>query len=45
LELVKERVPHGKIVIVPDVGHFTMIEAADVVNRHLEALLEEIAGS
>jgi pimeloyl-ACP methyl ester carboxylesterase len=45
LELVKERVPHGKIVIVPDVGHFTMIEAADVVNRHLEALLEKIAGS
>lgn len=45
LVLVKKLVPHGEIVIVPGVGHFTMIEAADVVNRHMEAILEKIAGS
>ena len=45
LALVEKLVPHGEIVIVPGVGHFTMIEAADVVNRHMEAILEKIAGS
>jgi pimeloyl-ACP methyl ester carboxylesterase len=39
LELVKERVPQAEIHIIPGVGHFTMIEAADEVNRHIEAML------
>jgi pimeloyl-ACP methyl ester carboxylesterase len=29
---------------VPGVGHFSMIEAADDVNRHIEAMLEKLAG-
>lgn len=41
LELVRELVPHAEIEIVPGVGHFTMIEAADDVNRHIKAMLEK----
>ncbi len=44
LELVRERVVDAEIDIVPGVGHFTMIEAADVVNRHIETMLEKLAG-
>ena len=40
LELVKELAPHAQIEIVPGVGHFTMMEAPQDVNRHLEAILE-----
>jgi pimeloyl-ACP methyl ester carboxylesterase len=39
LELVKDRVPRAEIHIIPGVGHFTMIEAAEEVNRHIEAML------
>ncbi len=39
LELVKERVPQAGIHIIAGVGHFTMIEAAEAVNRHIEAML------
>ena len=45
LELVRELVPHAEIEIVPGVGHFTMIEAADQVNRHIETMLEKLAGN
>ncbi len=44
LELVRELVPHALIEIVPGVGHFTMIEAADEVNRHMETMLDNLAG-
>jgi pimeloyl-ACP methyl ester carboxylesterase len=44
LELVKELVPHAEIEILPGVGHFTMIEATDDVNRHIEAMLVNLAG-
>jgi pimeloyl-ACP methyl ester carboxylesterase len=43
LELVKKLAPHAEIGIVPGVGHFTMIEAADEVNRHIAWMLEKIA--
>jgi pimeloyl-ACP methyl ester carboxylesterase len=39
LDLVRECVPEADIEIVPGVGHFTMIEAADEVNRHIETML------
>ena len=39
LELVQELVPQAEIHIIPGVGHFTMIEAAEQVNRHVEAML------
>lgn len=42
LELVSTLTPHAEIAIVPGVGHFTMIEAARTVNRHIEALLSKI---
>jgi len=45
LELVRELVPHGEIEIVPGVGHFTMIEAADAVNQHIETMLEKLSGN
>ncbi len=44
LELLRELVPHAEIEIVPRVGHFTMIEAADDVNRHIETMLEKLSG-
>jgi pimeloyl-ACP methyl ester carboxylesterase len=43
LELVKEHVPHAEIDILPGIGHFTMIEAADEVNRRLAAMLDNLA--
>ena len=43
LDLVKELVPHADIAILPGVGHFAMIEAADDVNRHIEAALASLA--
>jgi pimeloyl-ACP methyl ester carboxylesterase len=42
LELVRTLAPHADIEIVPGVGHFTMIEAADHVNRHIVSILEKI---
>lgn len=44
LELVAKLAPRADIAIVPGVGHFTMIEAADAVNRHIETMLTTIAG-
>lgn len=43
LTLVRELVPHAHIEVVPGIGHFTMLEAADTVNAHIEALLEKLA--
>ena len=43
LELVAELAPRADIAIVPGVGHFTMIEAADAVDRHIAAMLTTIA--
>lgn len=40
LELVRARVPEAHIEIVPGVGHFTMIEAAERVNGSIGALLD-----
>ena len=42
LELIRQLVPHAQIEIVPGVGHFTMIEAADEVNRHMETMLDSL---
>jgi len=42
-ELVKKLVPHAEIDILPGVGHFTMIEAAGEVNRHIKATLVELS--
>jgi pimeloyl-ACP methyl ester carboxylesterase len=42
LDLVRELVPGARIEIVEGVGHFTMIEAADVVNAHLSSFLQDI---
>ena len=44
LELVKKLVPHADIAILPGVGHYAMIEAADDVNRHIEAMLVNLDG-
>lgn len=33
LDLLRERVKQARIEIVPDTGHFTMLEAAETVNR------------
>lgn len=42
LELAKALAPDAHIETVPDVGHFTMIEAADAVNRSIEAIVESV---
>ena len=43
LELVKDLAPHAEVEIVPGAGHFTMIEAADEVNRYVESMLDKIS--
>ena len=45
LELVKALVPDAHIEIQPGIGHFTMLEAPDDVNRHIESLLARITGN
>ncbi len=42
LELVRDRVPHAQVEIVAGIGHFTMLEAAEVVNAHIEALVKKL---
>lgn len=42
LDLVTALAPHAEIEVVPDIGHFTMIEASDDVNRHIASMLEKI---
>lgn len=37
LELVREKVPGARIEVIPGVGHFTQLDAADEVNRLLAA--------
>jgi pimeloyl-ACP methyl ester carboxylesterase len=44
LELVRDLAPHAQIEFVPGVGHFSMLEAPEEVNRHMEAILEKLAG-
>jgi pimeloyl-ACP methyl ester carboxylesterase len=41
LDLLRERVKQARIEIVPDTGHFTMLEAAETVNR----LISEFAAA
>lgn len=42
LAFIRERVRQADIEVVPGVGHFTMLEASDTVNRRIEAMLERI---
>jgi pimeloyl-ACP methyl ester carboxylesterase len=37
LELVREKVPGARIEVIPGVGHFTQLDAADEVNRLIAA--------
>ena len=37
LDLITSTVPGSKVAVIPDVGHFTQLEAADEVNRLIEA--------
>ena len=39
-ELVRQHVPSAMIEIVPGIGHFTMLEAPDTVNRCIERVVE-----
>jgi pimeloyl-ACP methyl ester carboxylesterase len=41
LDLLKEKIKHIRIEIVPDTGHFTMLEAPETVNR----LIREFAAA
>lgn len=41
-ELVRQSVPGATVEIVPGVGHFTMLEAPDRVNRCIERLLDAV---
>ncbi len=44
LEMVRSRAPNARIEIVPGVGHFTMLEAPDAVNRLLAEFIAGVAG-
>jgi pimeloyl-ACP methyl ester carboxylesterase len=39
LDLVRRHAPHARIEIIPGMGHFPQLEAPEVVNNHLEALI------
>ena len=41
LDLIRSAVPGARIEVLPDVGHFAQIEAADDVNRLIADFLEE----
>jgi len=43
LDLVRSRAPHAQIEIVPDVGHFTMLEAPGAVNRLIGDFVARVA--
>lgn len=43
-QVVREHAPAAKIQIVPGVGHFTMLEAPDQVNRSIQAFLDGLPG-
>lgn len=38
LDLIRERVPGARIEVIPGVGHFTQLDAADAVNRLIAEL-------
>ncbi len=42
-EMVRSRAPHARIEVVPDVGHFTMLEAPETVNRLLAEFVARLA--
>lgn len=38
LDMVRRAVPHARIEVIPDVGHFTQLDAADKVNQAIDTL-------
>jgi pimeloyl-ACP methyl ester carboxylesterase len=42
-EMVRSHAPHAQVEVVPGVGHFTMLEAPDAVNRLLAAFVAKAA--
>ena len=40
LDLVRDRVPGARVEVVAGVGHFVMLEAAQLVNAHLESFVD-----
>jgi pimeloyl-ACP methyl ester carboxylesterase len=42
LDLVRKRVPHARIEIVPDAGHFTMLDAASACNELIAAFVNAL---
>jgi pimeloyl-ACP methyl ester carboxylesterase len=42
LDLVRRCAPHARIEIVPDAGHFTMLDAPQAFDRLLEGFLREL---
>ncbi len=42
-EMVRSRAPHARIEVVPGVGHFTMLEAPETVNRLLAGFVARLA--
>lgn len=43
LEMIRSHAPHARIEIVPGVGHFTMLEAPDAVNRLIADFAARVA--
>jgi pimeloyl-ACP methyl ester carboxylesterase len=42
MDLVEELVANSSVIVVPGVGHFAMIEAADAVNREIDEFLNDV---
>jgi pimeloyl-ACP methyl ester carboxylesterase len=45
LDLVRRCAPHARIEIVPDAGHFTMLDAPEAFDRVLDAFLRDLPGA
>jgi pimeloyl-ACP methyl ester carboxylesterase len=43
LELIRDKVPHARLEVLPGVGHFAQIEAAGVVNRLVSDFIVQYA--
>ncbi len=43
LELIKDKVPHARLEVLPGVGHFAQIEAAEEVNRLVSEFIVQYA--
>jgi proline iminopeptidase len=38
---IAQAIPHSRLVVLPDCGHFSYVERPDLVHRHIAALISD----